>query len=252
MTFEEIATHIRDSPIKPVDPGLLACLKAPQKRLWFDACRAWVKGCPSPDDFPEIKSRRKIFGDAYDLSIAEAHIECACLALNPAFLAEDGKQVLTEELKKIVAESAETAKATVKIGFLRDLVQEFLSEAEDIQPRKAQRYESITALLVEEKQIRNDKVKDGVIVTLTLDLMPDGNGELYPHTSLAFVARDDLFRSAEANARDYVKTFGFWGEGHDVRWNIARRDDEPLPLEVVGNSAGAAFAMGMAKLLAAL
>jgi len=123
-------------------------------------------------------------------------------------------------------------------GFCRDLSLALLG-----QPlRQAERDLSMTVLLVD--TARNE----GVVATLTLELLPSGSGELYPTPALAFL-RDDDFRQAEDNARAYFEQTSFADKHKDVRWRLQRRDHKPLT-NLSGPSMGAAFALGIGKLCA--
>jgi hypothetical protein len=121
-------------------------------------------------------------------------------------------------------------------GFCRDLSLTLLG-----QPlRQAERDISMTVLLVD--MARNE----GVVATLTLELLPSGSGELYPTPALAFL-RDDDFRQAEDNARAYLEQTSFVDIHKDIRWRLQRRDNRPLT-SLSGPSLGAAFALGIGKL----
>lgn len=123
-------------------------------------------------------------------------------------------------------------------GFCRDLSLALLG-----QPlRQAERDLSMTVLLVD--MARNE----GVVATLTLELLPDGSGELYPAPAFAFL-RDDDFRQAEDNARACLEQTSFADTHKDVRWRLQRRDNKPLT-SLSGPSMGAAFALGLGKLCA--
>lgn len=242
MTFAEIAEICRNCPIRSSGRRMLgdefkAALLAPDHRGWFHACRTWVQGGLSPDEFTEIQHLLDSLNE-YHRSIAQAHLDCARLLLNRQWTSTSAP-VLTEDLCKIAE------KTGLALGFLRDMVQELLPEEfGGGQPRQPVRDPlSLTALLVDEAQVK------GVIANLTLELMPDGTGALYPAPALAFVTRDKDFRQAEDNARQYVRREGLWQEEWDVRWRLKRRDGKPLSPWLTGNSAGLAFALGLAKLL---
>lgn len=122
-------------------------------------------------------------------------------------------------------------------GFCHDLKLALLG-----QPlRETERDLSMTVLLVD--TARNE----GVVASLTLELLPHGSGEFYPAPELAFL-RDDDFRQAEENARALAQT-RFADHHHDIRWRLRRRDTKPLT-SLSGPSLGAAFALGIGKLWA--
>jgi hypothetical protein len=108
--------------------------------------------------------------------------------------------------------------------------------------RQARQDLGMTVLLVD--MARNE----GVVATLTLELLPDGSGEFYPAPALAFL-RDDDFRQAEDNARTALAQTSFVDRHQDVRWRLQRRDNKPLT-SLSGPSLGAAFALGIGKLCA--
>lgn len=124
-------------------------------------------------------------------------------------------------------------------GFCRDLSLALMG-----QPlRQAERDLTMTVLLVD--TARNE----GVVATLTLELLTSGSGEFYPVPELAFL-RDDDFRQAEDNARAVLAQTSFTDPYHyDVRWRLQRRDTKPLT-SLSGPSLGAAFALGIGKLCA--
>ena len=124
------------------------------------------------------------------------------------------------------------------LGFFRDLTQDLLGEP----PRKAERDLSLTVVLVD--RARNE----GVVATLTLELMPDGSGGFYPIPELALI-RDPDFRQAQDDARAYSEGVGLWQKGRDVRWRLHRRDGKPI-INLTGPSIGAPFALGLVKLFA--
>jgi len=143
------------------------------------------------------------------------------------------------------------------VGLMRDLTLELLSkESSAEEPHWKQ---SLIGLLVE-KVVKEEKVEEeGVVATLTLELMPRGkpmpkpgdDEALYPIPELAFVQRANGFPEAEKSACQYVRGEGLWPKGFDVRWSLDRRDGKPLPPVLEGNSLGGAFALGLAKLFSA-
>jgi hypothetical protein len=123
-------------------------------------------------------------------------------------------------------------------GFCRDLSLALMG-----QPlRQAEQDLTMTVLLVD--TARNE----GVVATLTLELLPSGSGEFYPMPALAFL-RDDDFRQAEDNARASLAQARHADHHRDVRWRLQRRDNKPLT-SLSGPSLGAAFALGIEKLCA--
>jgi hypothetical protein len=127
---------------------------------------------------------------------------------------------------------------SLPFGFLCDLTRELLGEP----LRSAERSLSLTALLVD--TVRNE----GVVTTLTLELMPNGSGGVYPVPELAFV-QDPSFLQAQDDARTCVEEAAPWLKSREVRWRLQRHDGKPV-VHLTGPSMGAAFALGMAKLCA--
>jgi hypothetical protein len=137
-----------------------------------------------------------------------------------------------------VCEANVPSRLLIPPGFCRDLSLALMG-----QPlRQAERDLTMTVLLVD--TARNE----GVVATLTLELLPSGSGEFYPAPELAFL-RDDDFRQAEDNARAALAQTSFADHHQDVRWRLQRRDNKPLT-SLSGPSLGAAFALGIGKLCA--
>jgi hypothetical protein len=89
----------------------------------------------------------------------------------------------------------------------------------------------------------------GITANLALELMEEGCGTLYPNPeSMSFVVRGDGFLQAEQNTVAFVRDQGLWPQNKDVRWMITQKNREPI-FEIHGGSAGAAFALGLMKLL---
>lgn len=124
-------------------------------------------------------------------------------------------------------------------GFCHDLILA-LSNAP---LRQGEQTTALTVLLVD--TARND----GVVATLTLELLPNGSSTLYPTPELVFL-RDADFQQAETQASAATHASGIWSTRHDVRWQLHRRDGRPLTT-LSGPSMGAAFALGISKLCSA-
>jgi hypothetical protein len=125
-------------------------------------------------------------------------------------------------------------------GFCKDLTLAFSG----LPLRQPERDVSLTVLLVD--TARNE----GTVAVLTLALLSDGVGELYPAPELSFL-RDATFQQAEENARSTLQTTRLWSPVYDIRWSLTRRDGKPVT-NLSGPSMGAAFALGMGKLCASL
>jgi hypothetical protein len=120
------------------------------------------------------------------------------------------------------------------------------------------------ALLVEERPGTAARVSEGVVPTLVLECLDDGFGVLYPAPPMAFVTRPRIrrlrgteiiesreFRQAEDHACEFARSkIRVWDGSRDVRWRLkSRKSSQRLPLEISGSSAGAAFAVALAKVL---
>lgn len=140
---------------------------------------------------------------------------------------------LTPGLRQIADEH------NVPLGWLQDVMQEALSPS-SAEPhwRQPQRKISLNALLVGETR--------GIVATLTLELIEQGSGSLYPTPELAFVRRDLTFRQAEEHARLFANLSA---TEYDVRWRLQRRDDQTISA-LTGSSMGLTLALGLTKLLA--
>ena len=132
----------------------------------------------------------------------------------------------------------EASAPTTSRGFCCDLTLALMEEP----LREAERSLSLGVLLVD--TARNE----GVGASLLLELISKGRGECYAVPELAFL-RDKDARQAEDNARAYVEEIGLWRKEWDVRWQLHRHDGKPL-VTLSGPSLGAAFTLGLAKLLA--
>ena len=89
----------------------------------------------------------------------------------------------------------------------------------------------------------------GVVAELDLEIVPGGAGCLYPTTEICLLRMDEDFIEAKENARRFVANkLGLWEGGCDVRWQIKLPGGRSLPPALEGGSAGAAFAIGLAKL----
>ena len=72
-------------------------------------------------------------------------------------------------------------------------------------------------------------------------------GDFHLAPELAFVYRDKEFREAEDTAHTLTKEL--WRSDRDVRWQVKLHSDHPVDT-FEGPSLGAAFTVGLAKLLA--
>lgn len=108
--------------------------------------------------------------------------------------------------------------------------------------RQVEQRQHITLLLVDGKN-------QGVAADLALELLSKGAGELYPDPGgMWYPAQRPAFQQALEKACALVRGRGLWPDRQDVRWSVARQDGGPLDV-LDGGSAGAAFALALAKLL---
>jgi hypothetical protein len=201
---------------------------------WFRACRDAVQRNDRTtletwlDAGDVIKQEIAQFNGTEAAQMVRTHILCGLAVCRVREMA----------LQQLIDTLPEAVSVNVPLGFCRDLMRALLEEP----LRKAERNLSLAVLLVD--IARNE----GIEATLTLELMPDGRGKLYPIPELAFM-RDKDFHQAEDNARACVEGAGLWQKDWDVRWRLQRRDGKPL-VTLSGPSMGAAFALGLAKLFA--
>jgi hypothetical protein len=243
MTFAEIEQEWSICSTRQLRRFLWEKLTGINTRGWFQACRNAVQAVDcttllawrneddtTKQDVIQLGSR---FGFEEAACMVRAHLHCALTAVEHQ---QWTSGTVPSDVLQAIADKLQTPPP---IGFLRDLTAELL----DAPPRQPVREPlSLTALLVD------TALDKGIVANLTLELMPDGNKNLYPTPALAFVVRDKDFSQAEENARTCVQREGLWQEGWDVRWRLERRDQTPITA-LTGNSAGLAFALGLAKLL---
>jgi hypothetical protein len=207
-------------------------------RLWFAACRDIV--CQQDhrtlglwfDPHDSIKQDILNF-DASRSAILRAHLLCTRLAL------DYDPDITLDELVRLLHPMAEETGCAP--GLLRDLTWALLSHEPSLEPERA---EELYVLLVEEGH------DQGIVGLLSLHLLPQGTGALYPQHELALVFRDAQFRQAEHEAHAYVEGLGMWPEGRDVRWRLTRPFDNRPVRRLMGGSMGAAFVLGLSKLCA--
>jgi hypothetical protein len=109
--------------------------------------------------------------------------------------------------------------------------------------RKEIARQRLTLLLLE-------STDQGFTAELTLDLLEDGAGTLYPDPeTMAFVGLDNTFLQSVGNAQAVVQRVNLWSSNHDIRWKIERSDGSPF-YYLRGGSAGGAFALTLSKLFA--
>ena len=207
--------------------------------LWLSACRDIVRqkdtytlarwldpGDPTPQDILNFDANRR--------AALQAHLRCAHVALTCA------PNAPLDEFDARLRPIADETHLAPRL--LRDLTWTLLPNGPTLAPEHAT---ELYVLLIEEGR------DTGVVGLLSLHLMSQGAGRLYPHHDLALVLRNEVFRQAEADARAYVDSQGLWARDKDVRWRLTRPFDNRPIRRLTGPSMGAAFALGLSKLGAA-
>ncbi|MBI1929427.1 tetratricopeptide repeat protein [Candidatus Poribacteria bacterium] len=234
MTLSEIKAKWEQYRRKPeLRRDLWERLTDANLRGWFEACRkavqagdaqalsAWLVKIDTIEPFLlECIAR-------YVVQMVRAHLYCALVAV------EKGRAE-ANQLKEI----ADKLGSAVPVKILRDLTRSFLGEG-------------ALPTLVLPLLLIDTAANEGVVADVTLELVPDGDGSLYPSSEMAFVPQDDDFQNALNDAKTHLQRIGLWGGGFDVRWRVKMREHRTPPSMLVGNSAGAAFALGLARLLMA-
>lgn len=244
MTFDDIEQQWRQCSTRRLRLYLWEQLTGTPTRGWFAACQdavrrgdhkalqAWRNADnPIKQEILQLGSR---FGNEAATEMMGVHLACALAAI-----AHQPWTSGTLPLNGLAAISSQFQHPPPD-GFLRDLIAELGGFGFRLPRQTIQ----IPVLLVDTQE------DEGVVANLTLDLMPDGEGQLYPIPKLAFVHRDAEFLKAEADAKACVQQMGLWQDGYDIRWGLERRDGKPLSAELIGNSVGGALAVALAKLLA--
>lgn len=219
-TFEDILTAWREA-VRESDKRALWRLLA--RGGWFHACQdavqkqdrallaAWL------DETDSLKQDIIQFNGPETALLVQVHLRCGFAACGQP------EQELTHPSP----------------GFCHDLTLALANAP----LRRGEQTTALTVLLVD--TARND----GVVATLTLELIPNGSSALYPTPELVFL-RDTDFQQAETHASAATHAAGLWSTNHDVRWQLHRRDGKPLTT-LAGPSMGAAFALGISKLCSA-
>ena len=200
---------------------------------WLSACRDAVRRNERTtletwlDMSDSTKHEIIQFGGPEAAQLVHVHMLCGLA----------GCKVREGATRELLHSELEAIAPTISRGFCRDLTLALVGKP----LRKAERNLSLDVLLVD--TARNE----GVGASLLLELISSGQGECYAVPELAFL-RDKDARRAEDNARACVEGIGLWRTEWDVRWQLHRRDGKPL-VTLSGPSLGAAFALGLAKLL---
>jgi WD40 repeat protein len=233
-------------------------LRAPETRGWFRACHAWLNGGPSPNH-PEIAEILPYLG-AHGRRIAEIHLDLTSL-LRGHWTAH---APMESELAGFASDH------DLPNPLVRDLVDELRTPADKIRSVggilcgnlvKPERSQVVTLLFVHEES--GGRPERGVVADLVLESLrrsgfteitdetgPSLDTCLYSAPALMFIERRDDFQHsidiALSCARNLVAPLSGAGE---IRWRFRERL-HPVNLPLAGPSAGGAFALGIAKLLA--
>src|SRR5262249_38723742 len=154
-----------------------------------------------------------------------AHIQCAQLAHDLQPTAPSPDHDLFDQL---------SSQLQMPYGFFYDLTMQLLQH-----PQEPEYTYTVPVLLVETNSGK------GIVAYLRLELLSNGEGQLWPDPALAFVPRDEDFRGAETAAKTYLEQAQVWRNSYDVRWSLQRADKASLP-RLVGNSLGGALVIGLA------
>jgi len=199
------------------------------------------------------------------------HLECTRTLLEAGVWTASEKSVTTSELRqlaeRLVADVRQLLPVgfSVPVGFIRDLLDRLIHD--DSRQRVRQSVRVGVALVS-----KNAQDEPGMIARAKLELLAEGKGDVYPDPVMAFVSRGttttnggdrDDFAEAERSAwREALVLLGLspatssseWANHFDVRWQLfdpmTSSETPLLPPRLTGDSAGGAFALGIAQLLA--
>jgi len=226
-------------------------LGSPPERCWVDACRRAVEIALKELDGARSKAMLANglaldeiidFDDRPErATMARTYLRCALAVVdaleNGSCASETDVIVPDDRLHEIATEE-------LSLGLLRDVARELAMGS----PRPALRQQSITTVLV--KRLPNGAT-EGVVATLTVELLADGKQEMYPAPEMALVPRDEEFQLSAETARGYlVGVPKLWEEGFDVRWTLRPRDLQEELTVLTGPSLGGAFTLVIGRLLA--
>lgn len=211
-----------------------ACQLEVQSGVWSKEAQWWLEWMKDPQNLTIIRDEE--LQDHYG-RIALLHLLSTQIAIKHS--AWTSATLLPEALNDLTQLAAPPDQP---LGFLQDLTQALLPSGA-VRPAKTSC--TLPVLLVEEAR----EEERGVVLSLTLERLDEGNGALYPHPDLAFLFRERSFRQSEKNAREAVAYMGLWPleSKEDVRWSLNRWPGGDF---LKGPSVGAAFALGLAQLMA--
>jgi hypothetical protein len=245
MTFQQIAIEWQKLPrsekgVLYSEPQrrLFRLLFAPSYRGWFNACRAWVEGGPSPEPYSEITELIVFLGKSAESKdrqiMAQAHLDCSHLLLNHL-------SPPTQEICQIVSQTG------LQLGFIRELWEELGTGRR--RSHEGEPVHTLFPLVI----VREDRA---VLAKFIFERIPNGFGDIYLDADQGFTLRDAEFKRAMANSAAYARTHFSSSpiDAFDIRVRIEVLDKQAVPeIEAIGGpSIGFAFAMGLAKCFSAL
>jgi hypothetical protein len=211
-----------------------ACRNEVAQGRWSEAARRWKDLLDHPDSLSFIPDS---YEQAHNRFIARLYLEYTHTAISWGLVREPERPV---DLLRALAGHPGLPPSQV-IDLLDHLCRKPL--------RQATANVMLPVLVLEHPGEPGALGGRGVVLKLCLDRLAPGDGALYPHPGIAFIFLDAAFVKAMENARQTVARLGLWPVDHDVRWAVSRSDGHRL-LALSGPSAGAAFALGIAKLFA--
>jgi hypothetical protein len=91
---------------------------------------------------------------------------------------------------------------------------------------------------------------EGQVMDLTLELIEDGSGEIYPAPEMLFVETDPDFCDAITQAFRWIKGKELLPDTCDVRWRLKTQSSNHIwPDRITGDSAGGAFLFALVQLV---
>ena len=190
--------------------------------LWFQTMHETVKS-NSNFDVESWKNNyiigycKKGFSADFQSRVMRSYFKCLQI------IAELDGTTPTSQLHLVAQEEG------IPENFVNDVFHELLNKP----LKQAQQKISLTALLINHEH-------ESVPATLTLELIAEGTGMLYPTPQLS-LCRDQTFIETENIA---AKAMMSNQTSYDVRWSLARQDGESLG-HLTSPSMGTAFALGL-------
>lgn len=235
-------------------PGLVSCAcQAAIKQAWEEESGqahslAWLQPllCVEPTTLLMLYCGDQAWHQRACAARLYAHLCCTELVLTSQTVSDALSDAALQEVATTVQQKSNT-QTPLPLAWLRDLTHPWLDQPPRPPRRKPRHTQKLCVLLVHESPRAASRP---VVADLVLELLPAGAGELYHDPRQAFLVYDEAFAGAADTARAYLQRGGvLWPKGLDVRWRLDWGDPQgQFPL--TGNSLGAAFALGLAKLLA--